>query len=1643
MLHGTGPDIVVSRTFSPGWRTTLSSPEDNFFADWQLNLPRISTDVGVANTGAYASFGGYWAGFPGSVGADQRCDHLPSAPSLPVNNSDLFDVTTWWNGDQLVIPGAGSQTILRRENGLLSPTMTDASGTAMTFGAFTLKHWMIGCTPTTASGEPGQGFLVIAPDGTRYTLNWLTYQWGLSVHASSITTPVINATAQTAFASALVTRVEDRFGNWVNYQYAGSQLQHITASDGRQVDFFWRPETAWIDHINVVDGAGHTRTWSYTYANESQLLPNTRYYLGRLSAVTLPDGSSWGFNLGGLLSASVGPASGNNFCVGGYFDAANQGRFFVGSMTAPSGLSGTFTLTPTQRVRVGIVRRPAGCNSAEVPYFVPGSYFNDALVSKSFSGAGINQTWSYAYSNPPMYFADQCAGGVCPQHVVTTDATDPDGVVTRYSYDDTLSSFMEGKLVQTQYGFNASTGSALRTELSTYADPATGGPFNNPIGAAPDPLVNENQQGDLAPEAQHDIIEANGDHFVWKAEVFNAYGQPIKVLRSNNVAGQSASEEQTTLLNDTNHWVLGLSQQLDNLTTGETVSHTDYDPSSITPTARYSFGQKLMSYSFNAQGQLATFTDGNAMTTTLSNYARGIPQAIAYPDGRSQAIGVDGFGQVASITDQAGNTTSYGYDAIGRLSGITYPAGDTVAWAPKTFGYVLVGSERGVTGNHWRRTVTQGGEGQLTEYDAMLRPVLTESYRATDGALGITARADYDWKGNKTFASFPVAGGPDLGAITAGVTTIYDALGRATTSQQPSELGTLTTSTAYLSGERKQVTDPKGYVTTTAYQVFDQPSYDKVIEVLAPEGVTQTIGRDIYGNPLSITQGGNGVSITKSMTYDANKRLCRTTEPESGSEVMAYDAANNLAWSASGLAITGTGCGQEQVAAAAMTTRTYDPMNRVLSVIYPTGTDSTTFTYDPLGNPGTATSGLTSWTYGRNKLGLLTAEVLSVEGYQWSLGYGYDPNGSLSTIAYPDGKVVSYAPDALGRATQVGSYANGVSYFPDGDVQGFTFGNGATYVAEKNARNILSNFTYGKGGALAVSEDLVYDPNANISQITDLTNNGQRTKVLGYDQLNRLTSATASNLWGTESYTYDTLNNIRSLTNSGGTNTYNYDTNNLLQAVINGGTTVHAFQYDPRGNTIKKNNVALTFDQANRLTAIQDKGTYLYDAAGRRVKKLQTGAAAPTYYAYSQAGQLMFQYDPSTTKATDYLYLGKKLVTSTENISTHVTGAVALSTAGTAADVYGWSCSTGTLISLQVNLYVGGPPGTGTLLTQATANLASEPAVAALCQTQGASYRFDFPLSDAVRGPYVNQPIYVQGISPVGGDNVVLPGSGFLMPPSSLAPLAPSSLSVQGAASYTSLTISWPASAGATSYNLQQKVNGGAWTALYSGAAATASVSNPPDGGYIYQVEACNANGCSTWTGSGTTNVVHIPPTPTIINVPTTATGAISVSWSTSIYATSYTLQQSVNGGAWTTVFTNPANGTVVFDGVTGTDFLRVQACSADGCSGFITSAPIAVTIPPATGPSVSVPAISNNGCYTVSWTGVAGATVYYLNESTNGAAWVNVQANGATTWSVCGKPNGTYSYYAVAYNAGGFGPNSNFATVTVALIPSTPSECR
>ncbi len=1790
-VPGTGPAITIGRTFALHGLDERPDLQKRAFGDWEMDLPAITTTT--ANQRNVVG----WA--VGTTSPKAICSQFTAPPSVakPPNDSRSADwePETWWQGYQMRIPGVGTQPLLRRVNG----NNATAGVLGLAYPIVTKQGWTVGCPGAAQNDATTEGFMAVSPDGTKYFLNHLTYRYmpaltrplgsgplsrsGFSILAAS------QDILQRREGRMLVTRIEDRFGNSISYTYASNdpaspsadKVTDISASDGRHVTIAYDADGVRIGSITVQGGAAGTRTWGYSY-----IAPAADILVYRLGSVTQPDGSRWTYDLAAFNRAFVDMRN-----AGGSCDAlgtpSNVSATYTSTMTHPSGLTGTFTVKPTKRGRSYVPQScMAGPNVPIVPTSsdtyasVPNASYSMAVMQRVLSGAGIGvQTWNYAYSPSNDSWTKNCGAGCVSS--VWTKVLYPDGHAERSTFSNRFD-YTESLLL-TQEVFDADADTSPRRKLVQYGyvqpDPAVDArSANYPIrwGSILSFRMNSAQLEQQVPMASRVTrIDSGADTYTWNAFTFDAFARPTDVQRYSSMG--YSTRENSIFQDDYAHWVLGLPAQTTNVVTQEQVSRNVYSTDTLTLSERYSFGRKVMGYTFNAQGQLASFTDGNNHTTTLGSYKRGIPQTIGYPDGTSQSLVVDDLGQIASITNQAGAKTSYGYDVIGRLASITYPAGMN----PKTFSYSYIGDARGMGGAHWMRLATQGTWSERLDYDAMLRPVMYGTAEAGTGAHYISSRTEYDWRGQKSFQSFPVNGAGDRASIVAGVSTTYDTLGRPTASTQTSELGNLTTTTTYLAGAAKQVTDPKGNSTVSWYQVFDQPSYDTVVKVQAPENVVQTIQRDVYGNPLSITQGGAGQSVTKTMTYDAWHRLCRTWEPESGSEIMAYDGADNLAWSVSGASFNTAGaCGQDQAAEAAKTVRAYDAMNRVTSARCPWDTAPSTFTYDALGNPATATSGNVSWTFGHNVLGQLTAEVLAVDGWVWGLGYGYDGNGALSTVRYPDEEIVAYNPDALGRPTTVGGYASGISYFPDGDVASYYIGNGGIYSADKNARNLLHNFTYGKGGVPIVSEDFTYDGNGNVSAIGDVSGSNQRTKSMSYDGLNRLLSATASNLWGTESYTYDTLNNIRTLSNSSGTSTYNYDGANLLASISIGASPVHTFQYDGRGNTVGKDGQVLNFDLANRLTSIPGKGQYTYDAAGRRVKKVTP--AGTTYYAYNSAGQLMWEADPTTRLGSNYVYLGKKLIAkSTENIDIlrpsqvktvlSIVGIPQLSADGSTIDVTLDVANNGTRplsansqypvqmgyhlidqagastqpeagVNLPADIPVGGH-GTITMHVAAAAVLGTGKKIRFGLLQAGVAWFQDWPGNNTVdAGPYSACPTAgtgnlcnnVTGLTadqinvvltitsaptlsadgqsvlttldianhgtvtlayasphPINLGNHVIDASGAMVQndvsrvaipeiapgqhaaltiatPASLllgtgrrvqfelvqeglhwfkdfgiAPVVAGPYATLGGATSSgngSFALSWQPIAGATSYNLQERLNNGAWATVQSSSATSWSASGRATGAYAYQVQACAASGCAPYGSAWAVNVLLPPPVPASISASAPIPGPITVSWAGAVTATRYVVNQQFNGGAWTTYYNSTGTSVVLSPAASGTYVYQVQACNSSGCSGFRQSNAVAITLPPASAPAIAGGGVNHSGAYTISWSAVAGAATYNLVESANGGGWVQLQNTAAGTWSTNGRVNGTYVYQVQACNAGGCGPWSAQAVATITLPPPVPS---
>ena len=85
-------------------------------------------------------------------------------------------------------------------------------------------------------------------------------------------------------------------------------------------------------------------------------------------------------------------------------------------------------------------------------------------------------------------------------------------------------------------------------------------------------------------------------------------------------------------------------------------------------------------------------------------------------------------------------------------------------------------------------------------------------------------------------------------------------------------------------------------------------------------------------------------------------------------------------------------------------------------------------------------------------------------------------------------------------------------------------------------------------------------------------------------------------------------------------------------------------------------------------------------------------------------------------------------------------------------------------------------------------------------------------------------------------------------------PTTPTSISAPATNATGAFSVSWSSVSGAARYELQQRVNSGAWVAKYSGTVTNFALSGLASGTYQYQVRACST-ACSAWKLSSNTQV--------------------------------------------------------------------------------------------------------------------------------------------------------------------------------------------
>ncbi len=202
----------------------------------------------------------------------------------------------------------------------------------------------------------------------------------------------------------LASRVEDRFGNWVNYNYVGDQLTSITSSDGRSIAITY-------SNGRIAQAAANGRTWIYEYVAATDTVD------GGLSAVTLPEGEKWIYQKSGKLrSGKAGTLpEGSGPC-----EVVSEGSgAFTYTVKHPGGAQAQFAVVKRLMYRWAPELINDEC-APPPPYY----YYSRGISSKIISGPGIaTQTTTY----------DITGGGLSLQEKWNT-VTHPDNTKTKYRF---------------------------------------------------------------------------------------------------------------------------------------------------------------------------------------------------------------------------------------------------------------------------------------------------------------------------------------------------------------------------------------------------------------------------------------------------------------------------------------------------------------------------------------------------------------------------------------------------------------------------------------------------------------------------------------------------------------------------------------------------------------------------------------------------------------------------------------------------------------------------------------------------------------------------------------------------------------------------------------------------------------------------------------------------------------------------------------------------------------------------------------------------------------------------------------------------------------------------------------------------------
>ncbi len=592
-------------------------------------------------------------------------------------------------------------------------------------------------------------------------------------------------------------------------------------------------------------------------------------------------------------------------------------------------------------------------------------------------------------------------------------------------------------------------------------------------------------------------------------------------------------------------------------------------------------------------------------TSTGTYNAQGL--ALMQVDGLGREVDTtyNSFGEALTVTGPnpsavgpARVTTTYTYDAKGNALSVTrplYTSATAFTNQVTTYKRATTAHPQDVTG-----VVDPLGNTIVNTYTA------TGALASSTSPQGRKTTSTYDSIGRRLTSVVPKGNVTGANAAQFTTTNTYDGAGRVLSTSIATTAAPLVSSQTYdLDGRVVTQTDGLGRVTTNTYDLAGEP-----VLVTRPDASTRA---STYWPDGALKTQVDGKTNTTSYAEDALGRVASVTDALGRATTYTYDATGAV------LTVTDP---QGQV-----TTNTYDAAGELTSTVYSDGvTHSGVRTYNAAGQPATLVDGTGTTTFTYDSLGRLTGQAAP----GGTVGYGYNLRGQVTSLTYPNNKVVTRAYEADGAMTSSTDWSRKkttFSYDQNEAWVGEVAANAVTTTTGYDNAGRVTSTTIAKGtttlGSLTYTDDAA-------SQITKETSTSLgATRTFTNDTVGRVTKE------NTAVYAYD---NADELTTNGAT-TQAYDAGGQLTTAVTGATST-AYTFDARGNRTKATTgtavTTYTYDQANRLTGYTrgtTTATYAYNGDGLRASKTVGGVTTKFVYDTAEGMPLIL-----TDGASYYLY---------------------------------------------------------------------------------------------------------------------------------------------------------------------------------------------------------------------------------------------------------------------------------------------------------------------------------------------------------------------------------------------------------------------